>query len=78
MELEALTNPDDSPKLVRDTCFEVGWLLLSPDSWEYINIWTKKRGTVAIPELIKAVHARRDRLAPKVVSIDKFTTTRRK
>ena len=78
MELEALTHPSDNPELVRDTCFEVGWLLLSPNSWEYINIWTGKRGTVAITELVKAVQAKRDRLSSKVVSINKFTATRRK
>lgn len=78
MQLESLTHPDDNPKLVRDTCSEVGWLLLSPDSWEYINIWTGKRGTVAITELVKAVQAKRDRLSSKVVSINKFTATRRK
>lgn len=74
-QLETLTHPDDNPKLVRDTCFEVGWQVLSPDSWEYINIWNAKRGTVTISGLIKAVQDKRDRINPKVVSIN---TTRRK
>ena len=60
MKLESLTSPDDDPALVREKCFEVGWLLRSPDSWEYINLFPQtinesRDGVVTIPELIKAV-----------------------
>jgi len=77
MKLETLTHPDDDRELVRNECFEVGWKLRSPDSWEYDNIFTGDRDTVTIPELIQAVNAKRDRLNPKVVSINKFAKNRR-
>jgi hypothetical protein len=73
MQLESLTHPDDNPELVRKACFEVGWKLRSPNSWEYINIWTQESDVVTIPELIKAIQAKRE-LNPKVVSINKFTS----
>ena len=55
MKLEALTSPDDDPALVRNACHYVGWLLRSPDSWEYINIWTRENGEVELSKLIEAV-----------------------
>jgi hypothetical protein len=78
MQLENLAHPDDDRELVRNKCFEVGWKLRSPDSWEYLNLITGESGTVTIPELIQAVAAKRDRLNPKVVSINKFSTNYRK
>ena len=55
MQLEALTSPNDDPALVREKCFDVGWHLRSPDSWEYINIWTRESGEVELSKLIEAV-----------------------
>ena len=55
MQLEALNPPNDDPALVRGACFYVGWLLRSPDSWEYINIWTRESGEVELSKLIEAV-----------------------
>ena len=60
MQLEALTSPNDDPALVRGACFYVGWLLRSPDSWEYINLFPRttlesRDGVVTIPTLIEAV-----------------------
>jgi len=78
MQLETLTHPDDNPELVRKACFEVGWKLRSPNSWEYINIWTQESDVVTIPELIKAIQAKRELLNPKVASINKFTQSRRR
>ena len=60
MQLEALTSPNDDPALVREKCFDVGWHLRSPDSWEYINLFPRttlesRDGVVTIPTLIEAV-----------------------
>ena len=60
MQLEALTSPNDDPALVRNACFYVGWLLRSPDSWEYINLFPQtisesRDGVVTIPTLMEAV-----------------------
>ena len=77
MKLEALNHPGDAPQLVRDACFYVGWQLRSPDSWGYIDIFTQNSGTVTLPELIKAVETKRDRLNPKAASINKFAQTRK-
>lgn len=79
MQLKYLTHPDDDPELVREACFEVGWKLRSPDSWEYFDLIKWERGTVTIPELIKAIEAKRDRLnpRPKVIPINKFAQSRR-
>ena len=60
MQLEALNHPNDDPALVRNACFYVGWVLRSPDSWEYINLFPRttlesRDGVVTIPTLIEAV-----------------------
>jgi hypothetical protein len=72
MKLESLSHPNDDRQLVSDACFYVGWQLRSPNSWEYFNVFTGDRNVVTIPELIQAINAKRDRLNPKVVSINKF------
>ena len=70
IKLSNLTHPNDNPALVRETCFDVGWQLSSPDSWAYRNIFTGETGEVAIADLVCAVQAKRDRLSNKVVPIN--------
>jgi len=77
MKLEDLTHPTDDRELVRNVCFEVGWKLRSPDSWEYFDLIKWQWDVVTIPELIRAVQEKRDRLNPKVVSINKFAKARK-
>ena len=67
MQLEALNHPNDDPALVRNACFYVGWLLRSPDSWEYINLFPQsvnesRDGVVTIPTLIEAVKRKHETL----------------
>ena len=67
MQLEALTSPNDDPALVRGACFYVGWLLRSPDSWEYINLFPQttlesRDGVVTITKLIEAVKRKHETL----------------
>ncbi len=73
MKLTEITHPDDNPQLVKDACFYVGWHLKSPNSWEYIDIFTQKSDVVSIPKLIEAVQAKRDRLAGKEVCTPNYT-----
>ena len=67
MQLEALNHPNDDPALVRNACHYVGWLLRSPDSWEYINLFPRttlesRDGVVTIPTLIEAVKIKHETL----------------
>lgn len=56
-----LKSLDEDKALTRAKCFEVGWLLLSPDNWTYINIWTRQRGVVTVEALNEAIKEREKR-----------------
>ena len=60
--------------LTRDKCFEAGWQLLSPDSWEYRDIFTGDKGTATVEGLQAALKAKLDRLLIK----EAFVFTKRK
>lgn len=77
-KLSQLTHPNDDPALVREACFYVGWMLKSPDSWEYRNVFTGETGEVAIADLVLAIQAKRDRLSNKVVDIKKYAEPTRR
>ena len=62
MQLEALTTLDDNPDLIRRTCFDVGWQLRSPDSWEYRDVFTGKDGIVTLEALIQATNEKRKKI----------------
>lgn len=52
-------------KLTRDKCFEVGWQLLSLDTWEYRDIFTGDKGIATVEGLQAALKAKLDRLLIK-------------
>ena len=60
MQLEALTSLSDNPDLIRRTCFDVGWQLRSPDSWEYRDVFTGLEGIVTLEALIQATKEKRE------------------
>jgi hypothetical protein len=62
LKLQTLKSLNDDRATVKDACFDVGWHLLSADSWAYVDIWTGKRGEVSLDALIKAVEAKKLRL----------------
>ena len=65
--------------LTRDKCFEAGWQLLSPDSWEYRDIFTGDKGIATLEGLQAELKAKLDRLTPKVaVAIVKASAKRKK
>jgi len=51
--------------LTRDRCFEVGWQLLEPNTWEYRDIFTGDRGIATIEGLQAALKAKAERLLIK-------------
>lgn len=59
-------------KEARQWCFTVGWHLLNPDTWEYINIWTRERGVVTVDSLNAAIAAKNALKPPEVVRVKKF------
>jgi hypothetical protein len=59
IDLTTLKSLDENRAAVKDACFEVGWHLLSPHNWTYINIFTGKRSEVTLESLIKAVEAKK-------------------
>ena len=65
--------------LTRDKCFEAGWQLLSPASWEYRDIFTGDKGIATLEGLQAELKAKLDRLTPKVaVAIVKASAKRKK
>jgi len=52
-------------KLTRDNCFEAGWQLLSPGTWEYRDIFTGDRGIATVEGLQAALKAKAERLLIK-------------
>ena len=61
-------------KLTRDKCFEAGWQLLSPDTWEYRDIFTGDKGIATVEGLQVALKAKTERLLIK----DAIVFTKRK
>ena len=66
-------------KLTRDKCFEAGWQLLSPDTWEYRDIFTGIRGIATVEGLQASLKAKLNRLKVKnAVAIVKASAKRKK
>ena len=66
-------------ELTRDKCFEAGWQLLSPDTWEYRDIFTGDKGIATLESLQAALKAKLNRLNPKVaVTTVKISAKRKK
>ena len=66
-------------QLTRDKCFEAGWQLLSPDTWEYRDIFTGDKGIATVEGLQAALKAKLNRLNPKdAVAIVKVSAKRKK
>ena len=66
-------------EITRDKCFEAGWQLLSPDTWEYRDIFTGDKGIATVEGLQAELKAKLDRLTPKVaVAIVKASAKRKK
>ena len=66
-------------ELTRDKCFEAGWQLLSPDTWEYRDIFTGDKGIATVEGLQAALKAKLDRLLIKeAVTIVKVSAKRKK
>jgi|GEM_PF-1414400 len=65
-------------KLTRDRCFEAGWQLLSPDTWEYRDIFTGDRGIATAEGLQVALKAKAEKLNPKNIEVSKSIKTTRK
>ena len=51
--------------LTRNKCFEAGWQLLSPDSWEYRDIFTGDKGIATVEGLQAALKAKAESLLIK-------------
>lgn len=51
--------------LTRDKCFEAGWQLLEPNTWEYRDIFTGDRGVATVEGLQVALKAKAERLSIK-------------
>jgi len=51
--------------LTRDRCFEAGWQLLEPNTWEYRDIFTGDRGIATAEGLQAALKAKAERLLIK-------------
>ena len=64
--------------LTRDKCFEVGWQLLRPDTWEYRDIFTGDKGIATIEGLQTALKAKLNRLKPKDAVATVKTSAKRK
>ena len=65
--------------LTRDKCFEAGWQLLAPDTWEYRDIFTGDKGIATVEGLQAALNAKLNRLKLKdAVPIVKASTKRKK
>lgn len=56
-------------ELTRDRCFEAGWQLLSPDTWEYRDIFTGIRGIATVEGLQSALKAKAEKLNRKSTKI---------
>ena len=66
-------------ELTRDKCFEAGWQLLSPDSWEYRCIFTGDKGIATVEGLQAELKAKLNRLNPiDAVAIVKASAKRKK
>lgn len=51
--------------LTRDKCFQAGWQLLEPNTWEYRDIFTGNRGIATVENLQSALKAKTERLLIK-------------
>ena len=58
-KLQNLKSLEEDPATVKAACFYVGWHLLTPHNWAYVDIWTRERGEVSLDALIKAVEAKK-------------------
>ena len=66
-------------ELTRDKCFEAGWQLLSPDTWEYRDIFTGDKSTATVEGLQAALKAKLNRLKPfNAVTTAKASAKRKK
>ena len=61
-KLQTLKNLNEDPATVKAACFYVGWQLLTPHSWAYVDIFTRERGEVKLDKLIEAVEAKKSLL----------------
>ena len=52
-------------ELTRDKCFEAGWQLLEPNTWEYRDIFTGIRGVATVEGLQAALKAKAEKLLIK-------------
>ena len=65
--------------LTRDKCFEAGWQLLSPDTWEYRDIFTGVKSIATLEGLQEALKAKLNKLKPKdAVATVKVSAKRKK
>lgn len=55
--------------LTRDKCFQAGWQLLDPDTWEYRDIFTGAKGIATVESLQSALKAKTERLLIKEASV---------
>jgi len=55
--------------LSRDKCFQAGWQLLDPDTWEYRDIFTGTKGIATVQNLQSALKAKTERLLIKEASV---------
>ena len=58
-KLQTLKNLYEDPAAVKAACFYVGWQLLTPRTWAYVDIFTRERGEVSLAHLIEAVEAKK-------------------
>ena len=58
-KLQTLKNLNEDPATVKAACFYVGWQLLTPHLWAYVDIFTRERGEVSLDQLIEAVEAKK-------------------
>ena len=56
--LSTIKDPSKSPELIRDACLFVGWKLVSPTSWNYIDFRCGTKRVVTIDSLRSAVIAK--------------------
>ena len=62
-KLQDLKSIQEDPTTVKSAMFFVGWYLLTPHSWAYVDVFTGERDVVTLDALIKAVEAKKMRLA---------------
>ena len=66
--LSTIKDPSESPELIRDACLFVGWRLVSPTSWNYIDFRCGTKGVVTIDSLRSAVIAKTETIKSLVTA----------